>query len=737
MEQFYAKSNGETIEEHTSNVLKAFEKLSKYLLLSKEEKWIIEKLINYHDLGKINPEFQNRMRRILRISNLLNWHNVNVPHEWLSPAFITQQEEKEIKDKLSQLGLDKDRFFNIFIFTILSHHHRENQIPNSDLIKSMIEWIKNNFIGFQYVEYYYDCNNLFNTYNTSENKELWNLFFIYRVKWLGSLLKCDYCASADIEPEEKYNGNYHAHFQNFLKIKQFELKEFQKKAVENSNKSIILVASTGMGKTEAAMNWINGQKAFYLLGIRVAVNEMYKRFKNIFGDNVTLLHGETSYSFAQQETDEDEYETKIEKARKLSYPLTIATADQLITSVFKYPGFEFTYLTCSYSKIVLDEIQSFSPSAIAAIVVFLKEIHELGGRFMLMTATLPPFLKDEFSDLENICIFEPQLLNIYRHKISIVDEDIQSKNLLEILKNNTNKKILIICNTVKKTQEMFEFLKNNGFNSLICTKNDDNENISNLIHSQFIGKDKKEKEVAIMKTKNSCIWVSTQVIEASLDIDFDLLLTENASIESLLQRFGRCYRKREYSGNQPNIYIFKSQPYNIYDPYLFQKTWEVIQKYNNKLLSEDDKQNMINEVFDNIAQTNYFTEYKKQKDLLEIGYRSLSKIEAQEDFRQITNNYIIIPEPVFNNNQEKIKNILFFIDNKNNDRLERIKKQAEFFDYTISLQLYGNINNILSDIPNSQFCKKRQIKILKGYGYSKEKGLFRLDKINQNSDNII
>jgi len=722
--QLYAKSNGETIEEHICNALNAFENLCKYLKLSEDEKWVIKKLIYYHDLGKINPEFQNKMRRKLGISTLFNWCNGYIFHEWLSPAFITQQDENEIKSELAQLGLDKDRFFNFFIFTILSHHNRENQLPDDTLIRNMIEWIRNNIDNFQNIEYYYNCKNLLSTYNTSEDRNLWNTFYPFRIKWLGSLLKCDYCASAGIEPEEKYEGNYQNDFENFLRNKKITLNNFQKQAGANSNKSIILVASTGMGKTEAAMNWINGQKAFYLLGIRVAVNEMYKRFKIIFGDNVSLLHSETSYLFAQQENDEDEHEIKIEKAKKLSYPLTVATADQIVTSVFKYPGFEFTYLTCSYSKVILDEIQSYSPTAIAAIVVFLKEIHRIGGRFMLMTATLPPFLKDEFRDLEDLYIFESQLFDIKRHKIAIIEEEIQSSKLLEILQNNTDKKILIICNTVRKSQELFDLLKTNNFNP-------------NLIHSQFIGRDRKEKENHIMNAYAFCIWISTQIVEASLDIDFDLLITENASIESLLQRFGRCYRKRAYDKDEPNIFIFKSQSYGIYDSYLFNKTWEIINKYDGKYISEKDKQEMINKVFENITQTKYFEEYKKQKDLLEIGYRSLTKIEAQKDFRQITNNIIVIPENVFFDNEKTIRTLISFIENKSYDKLVRIKKQAELLDYAVPIQLYNIKENVLMDIDKSNFCKKHRIKILKGCKYSSQKGIISTCTDVRGGDNII
>lgn len=719
MNKFYAKSSGETIEEHTKKVFEAFKTLTTFLELNEPEKFIIKKLIEYHDLGKINPEFQNRIRKKLGLTELFKWKQGNIPHEWLSPAFISQEDENEIKQKLDELKLDNERFFNFFIFTILSHHHREVEISTDKLIKDMIDWIKNTW-SFNNIDYFYNPKELLNNYNASEDKERWNLFFPYRVKWLGSLMKCDYCASAGINSEEQYKGNYQNDFQNFLKRNCIKLRDFQIKAGQNSEKNVILIASTGIGKTEAAMNWINGQKAFYLLGIRIAVNEMYKRFERIFGNNVGLLHGETSYFFAQTEETEDEYEEKIEKVRKLSYPLTVATADQLVTSVFKYPGFEFTYLTCSYSKIVFDEIQSFSPSAIAAIVVFLKEIQKIGGKFMLMTATLPPFILDEFKDVDNIYIFKPQLLDMKRHVIALVDEDIESTVTNELLNKNRNKKVLIICNTVKKAQRLYDFLR---------------EFSPQLIHSQFIGKDRKEKENSIINTKGPCIWITTQVVEASLDIDFDILLTENASIESLLQRFGRCYRKREYTKKEPNIFIFKATSTNIYDKNLFNITWNVLQKYNHQLITEEDKQHVINEVFESVKNTDYYKKYKRQKDLLEIGYRSISKIEAQSDFREITNNCIVLPEDIFERYKQNIESLLHFIEDRRNNILERLKKQAELFDYTIPVQLYDKTVSNLREIPNSQFCKRHRIKILTGYKYCKEIGLYKSEE--QLQDNIL
>jgi len=725
IDKFYAKSipepYGETIEEHTNKVKNAFESLKSLINIDGIEASIIEKIIEFHDYGKINPVFQNNIRKRLNIKEYFNYKNGNIHHEWLSPAFITEKEELNIKEKLKKMNLDADRFFNFFIFIILSHHYRENQIADDDLIKEMIDWVR---IYFKYeVDYFYNVNHLLSFYNNPENKEMWNLFFPYRVNWLGALLKSDYCASANIDPEQKYAGSYSLDFESFINEKKIKLRDFQIKAKENSDKNIILVASTGIGKTEAAMNWINGKKSFYLLGIRIAVNEMYKRFKNIFGVNVALLYGESSYFFAQQ--DEDDIKIKIEKSRKLSYPLTIATADQLVTAVFKYAGFELTYFTCKYSKIIIDEIQSYSPSSIAAIVVFLKEIHRLGGKFMLMTATLPTFLLDELKDINDTYIFEPQLLNIKRHKISVIDQDIDSQVTLQIVEKFKNKKILIICNTIKKAQKLY-----NNFRDFD----------PDLIHSRFIMRDRQKKEEMIMKARAPCIWIATEIVEASLDIDFDILITENATIESLLQRAGRCYRRREYNLKQANIYIFKSEPYNIYDKTLFNRTWEVIKCYNDRLISENDKQNMINKIFDNIQDTDYYKEYKNQKDLLEIGYRSLTKLEAQSDFRQITYNCLIIPESVFEENKKNIEDLIVEIESNDLNYKDILKRQQELLNFTIPISILWNLSvkNIVS-IPDSKFCKHHFIKILKDCEYSFEKGLVLLEDKQKSleSSNII
>lgn len=727
----YAKSNPiKTIKQHTEELLEAYNELKKngFLRKDKIEKYdyLVERIIFYHDLGKINHKFQNKLKihkDNIFIPQLKDFEEI--PHEWLSIAFISNEDKKYFKS----LNSDGVLFSALVQYCIAFHHSRTKPFSENS-IKAFIRYDfdrnKNKFLLKDLFGINYPLQDDYNIEKDFERKifapDNFKNYFPHLVFLKGILHKCDYAASAEIQPELKYKGDYHQDFGKWVSDQPWKLRDYQVEAKKYSGKSIVLVASTGMGKTECAMNWINGGKAFYLLGIRIAVNEMFNRFRNVFGDNVSLLHGETSFLLANEESDSEKYDDKLSKVRQFSFPLTVATADQLVTSVFKYNGFELVYFTASYSKIVVDEIQSFAPSAIAAIVVFLKEIHKIGGRFMLMTATLPPFVKDEFKDIPDIVFPEPQYLDVKRHKIKNENKTIDSDCSVDFIKKKSReKKVLIICNTVKKTQKMFDLLSDLK---------------PNLIHSRFIVKDRRKKETDIMNAEKETVWISTQIVEASLDIDFDILFTECATVESLFQRFGRCYRKREYREEEPNIYIFQSKPDRIYDNELFTKTWESLIKHDKKLISEEEKQLMIEEIFSDIKSTKYYQKYLNEKMLLELDYRVRSKREAQDEFRLITNSHIVIPEPVYKDNNGEIEGVIEFIDNKDNDKILRLKKQAELRDYTISLQIFGEGKKLLKEVFGSDYCKRHSIRILQGVSYCFSRGLEFIDGY-KNHDNFI
>lgn len=96
---------------------------------------------------------------------------------------------------------------------------------------------------------------------------------------------------------------------------------------------------------------------------------------------------------------------------------------------------------------------------------------------------------------------------------------------------------LVIANTVSRAQEVWDELRKAGVND------------SFLLHSRFRPCDRAEKLDRILEKKNGIV-VSTQVIEAGVDIDADLLVTDVAPWSSLVQRFGRVNRYGERGGSR-------------------------------------------------------------------------------------------------------------------------------------------------------------------------------------------
>ena len=137
----------------------------------------------------------------------------------------------------------------------------------------------------------------------------------------------------------------------------------------------------------------------------------------------------------------------------------------------------------------------------------------------------------------------------------------------------------IVLNTVKKAQELAK----------ICIDEFGQENVS-LLHSSFIATDRYQKEKELIETigKNGDrpkfkIIIGTQVIEQSLDIDFDLLITDLAPMDLILQRMGRLHRHRRNDRPEklklPKVIILNCSGYDfdegsahVYDPFILFRT---------------------------------------------------------------------------------------------------------------------------------------------------------------------
>lgn len=667
-----------TLKEHHKDIVTCAEMffLEYGEYFTEKEKKLVVEACRIHDLGKVNLVFQAMICPKLAEKFHIDVRKTpQIPHGFLSAVTISLDEF----DDLSELFSDKD--FGPFITAVYYHHDREDHY-NSPAIRKYAE----KYYMKQIEEYLnrkirkLNCSNLDdllfrnNVYTGKyiPDSNAWKEYLLIK----GLLNKFDYTVSAGYENAESaidlHEKKLVKNIEKFLNGK--ELRPAQKFMKMNRDKNLIVIAPTGSGKTEASLLWMNGEKSFYTLPLKVSSNAIYLRIKeNYEYKDVALLHSDAMAVYLREYNGNEDIGEKYERSKMLSQPLTVCTVDQLFRFVYRALGTEIFAATLKYSKLVLDEIQAYEPRVIATIIYGLKMIQEMGGKFAIITATFSPVLKyfmEQYGLVEGKqYIFkdftgkEYQVEKYPRHKVEIRHSEM---NLDEIRLRGKNRKVLVICNTVSKAQKLYKKLEG--------------ENVW-LLHSKYIRRDRAFLERKIMgfsESGESGIWITTQIVEASLDIDFDILYTEMCTADSLLQRMGRCNRKGRYCPNEANIVVFdnrngvsEGKRRSVYEDKLYDRSLELLSKYEHILFSEDKKTAYMNEVYsvDGVKETIYFENIQKDLKLFsEIHPTEYSADEAEvRDIRSVT----IVPENVYVENQNLFEYGVEFLKKPNMSREAR------------------------------------------------------------------
>lgn len=697
------KKKGEkqkTLKEHEEDIVRCaqqfFEDYGVYFT-EKEQKLVIE-ACRLHDLGKTNQIFQAIVNPKLKEKMTPRERKEKqIPHGFLSALSINKKEFA----KLSELFNRED--FNAFITAIYYHHSRKDEWENTQIEdyceKYYLDYARE-YSNNEELKLYcsnrrsllFRNNNIDKTYTV--NNEKWNQYLLIK----GLLNKFDYIVSAGYEKAEENCDLKNKKLQRNIKesLKKYELRPAQKYMMKNQDKNLIIVAPTGSGKTEAALLWLNGEKGFYTLPLKVSSNAIYNRIKEMYDyDEAAILHSDSMQIYLEEEVSVgDEAYIKYEKAKMLSSPVTVCTVDQLFKFVYKALGTEIFAATLKYSKLILDEVQAYSPRVIATIIYALKKVKEMGGHFAIITATFPPVLKDFMEEYELIegkdYLFQDfsKESDSLRHKVEIREGEM---DILEIVEQGEEKKVLVICNTVFKAQ------------SIYCELREQMEEVY-LLHSRYIRRDRIQLENKIMEfsndSKKTGIWITTQIVEASLDIDFDILYTEMCTSDSLLQRMGRCNRKGRYLPDTANIIVYDNKngvgKNAVYEPALYERSLEKLYLYENKLFSEQMKTQYINEVYctDEIKELKdscYYTEIKKYLEHFDsIHPLEYSKEETDNEFRNIKS-ITVIPDSIYNKNQYLFEEGMEILKTPHIDKNVKNIFSVKLSSLTLSLNCYGKM----------------------------------------------
>ncbi len=307
------------------------------------------------------------------------------------------------------------------------------------------------------------------------------------------------------------------------------LREFQR-AAQNASKAAVLWlrAPTGTGKTEALLLWAGDtERLIYLLPTQATTNAMWCRLRRIYGDDtVALAHGRAAYML-RMESDEDPLDARL-FGSVFARPIVVATLDQYLLAHLHGRHWEERRTLARRATVVLDEIHAYEPYTLGLLLEALER--ERPARLALASATLPEPLLQLFPQ-GHLVEAEDRLWQRRRHRLQLQPGSLLEDGVRQVRDfASQGRRVLVVANTVADAQALYDQLKGSGFP---CT----------LLHARFTFRDRQRKEAQVSSPRPGSIFIATQVVEVSLDISYDVLLTEVAPIDALVQRMGRVNRR--------------------------------------------------------------------------------------------------------------------------------------------------------------------------------------------------
>lgn len=616
-----------------------------------------------HDIGKIHPTFQGRDEETLEMLRQENLNQVS-----FDTRFRHEQYGANIFDRLSVD--DADMKNSDIISQIIRMHHQKEQKKNSDIDIIKIDdkekakkWrhIQNEIYDYVKNVFQFDNLNLINK-NISKSE-----LFVVQNAILGIMITSDWIASNNYV----FDNQSYENIDEFLKSRKILALKFlnnegmirqqiavmqdfksafgfngrpvqndvEKIVHKNDIKCMLIESDCGSGKTEAALYAAavlgnrSGLSGIYMglpTGVSAeAIQDRVDEFLTSRGMRNTKLY--TSKSMLLREPDKKPAWTDISRQRLLAAS-AVGTVDQVMT-VARLVRFESVRMDGLASKVlIIDEIHAYDAYMLAVIKDLLKICGELDVPVIMLSATLPISTKSDLLGVlgdGNIELHNGYPMISYVTKDGKTHEHVShqympdkkiSCELLPIL--NDNDKIAryavdavkdggcecVIMNTVADAICVYDKIKKNKKNDCKII----------LYHSRMTinARDETSRKILTMcgkdrtKRPERVIIVGTQVLEQSLDIDVDYMITAICPIDLLFQRIGRYHRhgdagtirERVVVANTVQVLIpadlssYGGTEY-VYEKCYLDATIDTIREHNGHLLIPSDMPDMINYVY--------------------------------------------------------------------------------------------------------------------------------------------
>lgn len=355
---------------------------------------------------------------------------------------------------------------------------------------------------------------------------------------------------------------------------------------------VILQAPTGSGKTEAAVLpylACHGQelpsRLLYTLPLRSVTGQVCERIV----EYSQVLPTEQSLAVRVQHGERPE-------SALFAADAVVATIDQIISSFACAP------LTLPVrhgnipaggvlsSFVVFDEVHLLDPQlALQAMRIICCRLRRLGMPFVIMTATLPHDLITAMADEFDAKIVSSNNEFVNRHVEISFTPAILDSSLISSFFDTSLERILVICNTVDRAIRLYRAIQPSAMQAGYECQ---------LLHSRFLPEHRQQKEewtrnrFGRCRTAAKAILIATQVVEVGLDLSADLLVSEIAPIDALIQRIGRVARW----GGEGRVVIADIPSSAPYEKQLLDKTRQTLANMGNWSFSWSSAQFMIDEI---------------------------------------------------------------------------------------------------------------------------------------------
>lgn len=393
---------------------------------------------------------------------------------------------------------------------------------------------------------------------------------------------------------------------------------------------LLVEAPMGEGKTELAflahlrLQAANGHRGLYVaLPTQATGNAMYKRaltFLANFGDDhvdAQLIHGGASMNedFVHLRGIDDSRSESLsasswfsQRKRPLLAPYGVGTIDQALFATLNVKHHFVRLWGLGNRVVVLDEVHAYDTYTSGLIEALLQWLKAMGSSVVLMSATLPRAKRDALIRAWGGVAGQlpahayPRLL--LADDLGIRSEHFAARDLAPIHINGLGEGLhelldkalalvaeggcgVLIVNTVDRAQKLYASLRER--------LGDDTQLL--LFHARLPADERNKRERQVLELFGArgarpvrALLVATQVVEQSLDIDFDFMLSDLAPVDLLLQRAGRLHRhlrQRPPRHAEAHMWVAGLQSSQfpdlketawgfVYDPYILGRTWALL-----------------------------------------------------------------------------------------------------------------------------------------------------------------